>query len=74
MFSFRAKQDAQNKGGVIKHEYSLIKGFTYGFCILRLCAQAYLLSNSVEYPDDQVNALESTEHIHVEEDSEVTTQ
>ncbi|KAJ5125620.1 hypothetical protein N7448_004939 [Penicillium atrosanguineum] len=52
----KAKQDAQAKGGVIKHEYSLIKGFT------------------VEYPDDQVNALESSEHIHVEEDSKVSTQ
>ncbi|KAJ5584366.1 uncharacterized protein N7459_004166 [Penicillium hispanicum] len=52
----KAKEDAKAKGGVIKHEYSLIKGFT------------------VEYPDDQVEALESTEHVHVEQDGEVKTQ
>ena len=28
----------------------------------------------VELPDDQVSALESNEHIHVEQDSVVTTQ
>ncbi|CAL5868139.1 uncharacterized protein PFLUO_LOCUS2363 [Penicillium psychrofluorescens] len=27
----RAKQDVQKKGGAIKHEYSLIKGFTAEF-------------------------------------------
>ncbi|KAJ5928501.1 hypothetical protein N7466_007457 [Penicillium verhagenii] len=26
----KAKQDAQEKGGTITHEYSLIKGFMYG--------------------------------------------
>ncbi|KAJ5899252.1 hypothetical protein N7495_003996 [Penicillium taxi] len=28
----------------------------------------------VEYPEDHVSVLESSEHIHVEHDSEVTTQ
>ncbi|KAJ5173446.1 hypothetical protein N7492_006039 [Penicillium capsulatum] len=52
----KAKQLAKEKGGTIKHEYSLIKGFI------------------VEYPDDHVDSLESTEHIHVEQDGEVKTQ
>ncbi|KAE8355288.1 hypothetical protein BDV28DRAFT_129275 [Aspergillus coremiiformis] len=52
----KAKDKARSQGGTIKHEYTLIKGFT------------------VEYPDDQVNALESTDHIHVEQDGEITTQ
>ncbi|KAL8822155.1 MAG: hypothetical protein Q9191_007100 [Dirinaria sp. TL-2023a] len=52
----KAKETAQSKGGVIKHEFSLIKGFT------------------VEYPADAVGALESNDHIHVEQDAEVTTQ
>ncbi|OJJ81520.1 uncharacterized protein ASPGLDRAFT_50042 [Aspergillus glaucus CBS 516.65] len=29
---------------------------------------------TVEYPDDHVNALQTTEHIHVEQDGEVRTQ
>ncbi|KAJ5083989.1 hypothetical protein NUU61_008568 [Penicillium alfredii] len=52
----KAKSTAQEKGGVIKHEYSLIKGFT------------------VEYPEGHVESLESTDHIHVEQDGEVKTQ
>lgn len=32
------------------------------------------LCSSVEYPPDQVNALESNEHVHVEQDAEVKTQ
>lgn len=30
----RAKEIAQSKGGTIKHEYSLIKGFTYVTLVL----------------------------------------
>ncbi|KAJ5720570.1 uncharacterized protein N7483_008504 [Penicillium malachiteum] len=52
----KAKQLATEKGGVITHEYSLIKGFI------------------VEYPEDHVDTLESSEHIHVEQDGEVKTQ
>ncbi|OGE50091.1 hypothetical protein PENARI_c018G11634 [Penicillium arizonense] len=51
----KAKETAQEKGGVIQHEYSLIKGFT------------------VAFPDDQVQTLESNEHIHVEQDGVVST-
>ncbi|KAH8705193.1 hypothetical protein BGW36DRAFT_421761 [Talaromyces proteolyticus] len=29
---------------------------------------------TVEYPDDQVNVLETNEHIHVEQDGMVSTQ
>ncbi|KAE8150066.1 hypothetical protein BDV25DRAFT_172435 [Aspergillus avenaceus] len=49
----RAKEKARNEGGTIKHEYTLIKGFT------------------VEYPDDQVGVLESSDHVHVEHDGEI---
>ncbi|KAJ5759619.1 hypothetical protein N7520_006775 [Penicillium odoratum] len=52
----KAKSAAQEKGGTITHEYSLIKGFI------------------VEYPEDHVGTLESSEHIHVEQDGEVKTQ
>jgi len=52
----KAKELVKSKGGVIKHEFTLIKGFT------------------VEIPDDSVSILQSNEHIHVEEDSEVKTQ
>ncbi|CAI7564386.1 hypothetical protein N7533_005609 [Penicillium manginii] len=52
----KAKDDARSGGGTIKHEYSLIKGFT------------------VEYPEDNVTILESSEHIHVEADGNVSTQ
>ncbi|KAJ5467610.1 Proteinase inhibitorpropeptide [Penicillium sp. IBT 31633x] len=52
----KAKATAIEKGGVIRHEYSIIKGFT------------------VEFPDDSVQTFESTEHVHVEQDGEVTTQ
>ncbi|KAL2219576.1 hypothetical protein M432DRAFT_639161 [Thermoascus aurantiacus ATCC 26904] len=52
----KAKEHAKANGGVIKHEYTLIKGFT------------------VEYPDDQVNVLQTNEHVHVEQDGEVKTQ
>ena len=45
-----------SEGGEIKHEFTLIKGFT------------------VEYPADHVSVLQSTEHIHVEQDGEVRTQ
>ncbi|KAL3469402.1 hypothetical protein BJX99DRAFT_265211 [Aspergillus californicus] len=51
-----AKEKAKANGGTIKHEYTLIKGFT------------------VEYPDDHVDTLQASEHIHVEQDGEVTTQ
>ncbi|KAL4864811.1 hypothetical protein BDV12DRAFT_200720 [Aspergillus spectabilis] len=52
----KAKDLAKQKGGTIKHEYTLIKGFT------------------VEYPEDHVNTLEASEHIHVEQDGEVRIQ
>ncbi|EEQ92449.1 hypothetical protein RJZ56_002968 [Blastomyces dermatitidis] len=52
----RAKEEARKSGGTIKHEYTLIKGFT------------------VEYPDDHIKVLESTEHLHVEQDGEVRTR
>ncbi|KAK2742770.1 hypothetical protein FQN55_007713 [Onygenales sp. PD_40] len=52
----KAKQEARNSGGTIKHEYTLIKGFT------------------VEYPDDHVKVLQTTEHLHVEQDGEVHTK
>ncbi|OJD19844.1 hypothetical protein AJ78_00203 [Emergomyces pasteurianus Ep9510] len=52
----RAKAEARKSGGTIKHEYTLIKGFT------------------VEYPDDHIKVLETTEHLHVEQDGQVRTQ
>ncbi|KAE8379899.1 hypothetical protein BDV26DRAFT_258464 [Aspergillus bertholletiae] len=52
----KAKQQVKNQGGTIKHEYTLIKGFT------------------VEYPPDHVGALESSDHIHVEQDGEMKIQ
>ncbi|RMJ29125.1 hypothetical protein PHISP_00068 [Aspergillus sp. HF37] len=84
----RAKEHAQNNGGIIRHEYSLIKGFTYAAtspCSLPSPASltaatpaaigpADTESLSVEYPDDQVQVLESTEHLHVEQDGEMRTQ
>ncbi|KAJ5190618.1 Proteinase inhibitor propeptide [Penicillium cinerascens] len=52
----KAKDDVRAKGGIIKHEYSLIKGFT------------------AEFPEDLAQTLDSTEHIHVEQDGVVSTQ
>ncbi|KAJ5943597.1 hypothetical protein N7516_003765 [Penicillium verrucosum] len=52
----KAKATAREKGGIIRHEYSIIKGFT------------------VEFPDDNVQAFESTKHVHVEQDGDVTTK
>ncbi|KAL1998990.1 hypothetical protein VTN02DRAFT_5224 [Thermoascus thermophilus] len=52
----KVKEQAKANGGVIKHEYTLIKGFT------------------VEYPEDQVNVLQTNEHVHVEQDGEIKTQ
>ncbi|KAE8335631.1 hypothetical protein BDV24DRAFT_143317 [Aspergillus arachidicola] len=52
----KAKEQVRQQGGTIKHEYTLIKGFT------------------VEYPEDHVGTLESSEHIHVEQDGEMRTQ
>ncbi|KIW78125.1 hypothetical protein Z517_07958 [Fonsecaea pedrosoi CBS 271.37] len=52
----KAKEKAKADGGEIKHEFTLIKGFT------------------VEFPDDKVGVLQTNEHIHVEQDSEVRTQ
>ncbi|PWY71755.1 hypothetical protein BO70DRAFT_399445 [Aspergillus heteromorphus CBS 117.55] len=52
----KAKDKAVEQGGSIKHEYTLIKGFT------------------VEYPADHVSVLESSDHIHVEQDGEVSIQ
>ncbi|CDM34443.1 hypothetical protein DTO013E5_4952 [Penicillium roqueforti] len=50
----KAKAFAREKGGVIRHEYSIIKGFT------------------VEFPDDTVQTLKSTEHVHIEQDGAVS--
>ena len=33
-----------------------------------------LIQDSVDFPADKVNVLESNEHIHVEQDAEVKTQ
>ncbi|KAJ5089698.1 hypothetical protein N7532_008382 [Penicillium argentinense] len=52
----KAKREARENGGTIRHEYSLIKGFT------------------VEYPSDHIHTLQSSEHIHVEADGNVSTQ
>lgn len=35
---------------------------------------AELTVTSVEYPEDHVSTLESSDHIHVEQDQEVKTQ
>ncbi|KAJ5856539.1 Proteinase inhibitor propeptide [Penicillium soppii] len=51
-----AKKEFTEKGGTIRHSYSLIKGFT------------------IEFPDDTVQTLESTEHVHVEQDGAMNTQ
>jgi hypothetical protein len=32
------------------------------------------MHNSVEFPDDKVGVLQTNDHIHVEQDSEVKTQ
>lgn len=38
-------------------------------------AQLTIYTNhSVEFPDDHVEAFQSTEHVHVEKDAEVKTQ
>ncbi|KAK2796453.1 hypothetical protein FQN51_009342 [Onygenales sp. PD_10] len=102
----KAKQEARNSGGTIKHEYTLIKGFTY----VPYISPPPLLQNrthqerktnqkptdhstkfispifpssrtadpqdgaSVEYPDDHVKVLQTTEHLHVEQDGEVHTK
>ncbi|KAA6409782.1 MAG: hypothetical protein FRX48_06394 [Lasallia pustulata] len=52
----KAKETAKSQGGDIKHEFTLIKGFT------------------VDFPADKVGVLETNEHVHVEQDAEVTTQ
>ncbi|KAF3388473.1 hypothetical protein F1880_003978 [Penicillium rolfsii] len=61
-----AKEQAIGKGGTIKHEYSLIKGF--------VAVANSSSSFSVEFPDDHVDTLESDDHVHVEKDGEVKTQ
>jgi hypothetical protein len=33
-----------------------------------------MLNDSIEFPDDTYQTLESTEHVHVEEDGAVNTQ
>ncbi|KAF7505034.1 hypothetical protein GJ744_001488 [Endocarpon pusillum] len=52
----KAKDKCKEQGGEIKHEFTLIKGFT------------------VEFPPDKVHALQTNDHIHVEQDGAVTTQ
>ena len=32
------------------------------------------INTSVEFPDDTIQVLESTEHVHVEQDGDVNTQ
>ncbi|KAI9376055.1 hypothetical protein BJX61DRAFT_539222 [Aspergillus egyptiacus] len=52
----KAKEAAVANGGIIRHEYTLIKGFT------------------VEYPENHVETLQASDHVHVEQDGEVRTQ
>lgn len=40
--------------------------------LIKLCTSSN--HYRVEYPADSVGALESNDHIHVEQDAEVTTQ
>lgn len=70
----KAKEKAKSDGGEIKHEFTLIKGFTYA--ILHSCAFPHMtdIISSVEFPDDKVGVLQTNEHIHVEQDGEVKTQ
>ncbi|KAL8899687.1 MAG: hypothetical protein Q9207_006072 [Kuettlingeria erythrocarpa] len=57
----KAKDTAKSQGGEIKHEFTLIKGFTSRIA-------------SVEFPANRTHTLETNEHIHVEQDGEVKTQ
>jgi hypothetical protein len=104
----KAKDQSKEQGGEIKHEFSLIKGFTYAafslylllftsalpsllslasylptylpnplpFLTYHINTSSYLIYiyHSVEFPHDKVNALQTNEHIHVEQDGEVKTQ
>ncbi|KAJ5329880.1 hypothetical protein N7541_005663 [Penicillium brevicompactum] len=53
----KAKADLREKGGIIRHEYSIIKGFTIEF------------PDDIA----QTLTLESTPHVHVERDGAVET-
>jgi len=70
----KAKEKAKIDGGVIKHEFTLIKGFTSVEANPLRLISADGGDCSVEFPADQVGILETNEHIHVEEDAEVKTQ
>lgn len=73
----KAKDKAKSDGGEIKHEFTLIKGFTYVSFPKRLVWNISKLISwyiSVEFPDDKVGVLQTNEHIHVEEDRGVKTQ
>jgi hypothetical protein len=76
-----AKQEAKDKGGTIKHEYSLIKGFVFVshhdpslLVLIFVPLDVNCSQYSVEFPDDHVDTLESNDHVHVEKDAEVKTQ
>ena len=69
----KAKENAKSSGGEIKHEFTLIKGFTY-VTSRNLHFSRCLLVCRVEFPDDKVGILQTNDHIHVEQDGEVTTQ
>ena len=70
----RAKETAKSKGGSIRHEYTLIKGFTYTCSSLVYTITRMLTRDRVEFPNDTVHTLETNEHIHVEQDGEAKAQ
>ncbi|KAI1914955.1 hypothetical protein LOZ53_000565 [Ophidiomyces ophidiicola] len=74
----KAKEEARKTGGTIRHEYKLIKGFTYEHLIpsIDLFGKALTTSLlfSVEYPDDHVHVLQSTSLVNVEQDGPAKTQ
>jgi hypothetical protein len=70
----KAKENAKSSGGEIKHEFSLIKGFT---CVPPPATSTSAVADwfcRVEFPDDKVGILQTNDHIHVEQDGEVMTQ
>lgn len=68
----KAKQTVKDQGGSIKHEFTLIKGFTY-VASRYLLAIACLLErgDSAEFPADKITTLEKNPHLDVEQDKEV---
>ncbi|KAK3172861.1 hypothetical protein OEA41_006186 [Lepraria neglecta] len=65
----KAKESARQQGGTIKHEFTLIKGFTY-CSFLYMVPDILLTQPSVEFPNDTVHTLQTDNHIHVEQDGE----